>query len=62
MFSWVGCEPLPPRLQTFKSLATSGTHRFTLGHKILRGARKFTVAHVKKLAAIFHLSPSYFIA
>ena len=33
-----------------------------MGHKILRGERKLTVAHVKKLAAAFHLSPSYFIA
>ena len=34
----------------------------TMGHKILRGERKLTVAHVKKLAAAFHLSPGYFIA
>ena len=34
----------------------------TMGHKILRGERKLTVAHGKKLAAAFHLSPSYFIA
>ena len=34
----------------------------TMGRKILRGERKLTVAQVKKLAAAFHLSPSYFIA
>ena len=34
----------------------------TMGHKILRGERKLTVAQGKKLAAAFHLSPSYFIA
>ena len=34
----------------------------TMGHKILRGERKLTVAHGKKLAADFHLSPSCFIA
>ena len=33
-----------------------------MGHKILRGERKLTVEHGKKLAAEFHLSPSYFIA
>ena len=34
----------------------------TMGNKILRGERKLTVEHVKKLAAEFHLNPGYFIA
>ena len=34
----------------------------TMGNKILRGERKLTVDHVKKLAAGFHLQPGYFIA
>ena len=33
-----------------------------MGRKILRGERKLTGAQGKKLAAAFHLSPSYFIA
>jgi antitoxin component HigA of HigAB toxin-antitoxin module len=31
-----------------------------MGNKILRGERKLTLDHVRKLAVEFHLQPGYF--